>query len=80
MLISTPRTSRRIASLLLGLAGFAMAQGPVGTLTGTITDPANAVVPGATVVAINAATSVETTTTTTNTGRLHAALSARGFL
>ena len=57
-----------VSSLIAGLAGLALAQGPVGTLTGTITDPANAAVPGATVVAKNNATSVEVTTTTTNTG------------
>ena len=34
------------------------AQGPVGTLNGTITDPAGAVVPGATVVAKHNATGV----------------------
>jgi hypothetical protein len=37
-------------------------------LTGTITDAASAVVPGATVVATNTATAVEVTTTTTNSG------------
>ena len=57
-----------VSSLFVGLAGLALAQGPVGTLTGTITDPANAAVPGATVVAKNNATSVEASTTTTNTG------------
>jgi hypothetical protein len=54
--------------LFLLLAAFAAAQGPVGTITGTIMDPGGAVVPGATVVAIGTSTGVETTTTTTNTG------------
>jgi hypothetical protein len=54
--------------LLLGLAALNRAQGPVGTLTGTVTDPAGAVVPGATVVATNNATGVETKATTTSTG------------
>ena len=44
------------------------AQGPVGTLNGTITDPAGAVVPGATVIATNNATGVETKTTSTSSG------------
>ncbi|MBI1790649.1 MAG: TonB-dependent receptor [Acidobacteria bacterium] len=57
-----------IALLFIALTGLAIAQGPVGTITGTVTDPANAVVPGATVVATNTATGVETTTTTTNAG------------
>src|SRR6266496_2757877 len=43
-------------------------QGPVGTLTGTITDPAGAVIAGAAVVATNTATGVETSATTTGTG------------
>ena len=44
------------------------AQGPVGTLNGTITDPAGAVVPGATVVAKHNATGVESKTTSTSSG------------
>jgi len=44
------------------------AQGPVGTLNGTITDPAGAVVPGATVVATHNATGVESKTTSTSSG------------
>jgi len=55
-------------AIICSLAAFAWAQGPVGTLTGTITDPAGAAVPGATVIATNAATGVETRTTTTSTG------------
>src|SRR6476659_4637772 len=52
----------------LALAGLAVAQGPVGTLTGTVTDPAGSMVPGAAIVAKNVATGVEINTTTTNTG------------
>ncbi|OLE87089.1 MAG: hypothetical protein AUG07_01565 [Acidobacteria bacterium 13_1_20CM_2_60_10] len=44
------------------------AQGPVGTLNGTILDPTGAVVPGATVVAVNNATGVESKTTSTSAG------------
>jgi len=44
------------------------AQGPVGTLNGTVQDQAGAVVPGATVIAINTATGEEHRTTTTSAG------------
>src|SRR5438270_8296944 len=44
------------------------AQGPVGTLNGTVTDPAGAVVPGATVVATNNGTGTEAKTTSTTSG------------
>ena len=59
-----------LSCLTISRCGRALviAQGPVGTMTGTVTDPAGASVPGATVIAINAATGVETKTTTTNTG------------
>ncbi len=39
-----------------------------GTITGTITDPSGAVIPGATVVATNVATGVQTTRQTTEAG------------
>ena len=68
MVNTAPRSVISIGVLFFGLAGLAMAQGPVGTLTGTVTDSANATVPGATVVATNIATAVESSTTTTNTG------------
>lgn len=63
-----PRQLPRAALLSLVCVPLSLAQGPVGTLTGTVTDSADAVVPGATVVATNTATAVETTTTTTNSG------------
>src|SRR2546428_12313826 len=44
------------------------AQGPVGTVNGTILDPTGGVVPGATVVAVNNATGVESKTTSTSAG------------
>lgn len=53
---------------LLATVTVVWAQGPAGTLTGTIEDKTGAVVPGATVVATNVATGVETTTTTTSAG------------
>src|ERR1041385_5150387 len=57
-----------LSAFFVLLAATAFAQGPGGTLNGTVTDPGNSVVPGATVVATNNATRVETTTTTTGTG------------
>src|SRR5712691_3122707 len=56
-----------LACLTTGLS-TGWAQGPVGTLNGTILDPTGAVVPGATVVAVNNATGVESKTTSTSAG------------
>ena len=62
--------SKRVAFLVCLTAVFAtgLAQGPVGTLNGTILDQSGAVVPGATVVAVNSATAVESKTTSTSAG------------
>jgi|SRR5579871_1181904 len=54
--------------LLLATMCTAWAQGPVGTLNGTVLDPAGAVVPGAAVVIANNDTNVELKTTTTSAG------------
>ncbi len=62
------RTLIVVCLVLIASGSLLNAQGPVGTLNGTVTDPAGAVVPGATVVAKNDATGVETKATTTNTG------------
>src|SRR2546422_701403 len=68
------RLKRIVLTLCLVLASLATAlstgwaQGPVGTLNGTILDPTGAVVPGATVVAVNNATGVESKTTSTSAG------------
>jgi hypothetical protein len=62
---------KRFLKTVLGLAllvPVALAQGPVGTLTGLITDPEGAVIPGAAVDATNHATGVETKTTSTSSG------------
>jgi hypothetical protein len=61
---------RTIWTLVAGLllCGMLWGQGQVGTLNGTILDASGAVVPGATVVATNVATGVETRTTTTSAG------------
>src|SRR2546422_6524989 len=53
---------------LTAIESTGWAQGPVGTLNGTILDPTGAVVPGATVVAVNNATGVESKTTSTSAG------------
>jgi len=50
------------------ILGTAWAQGPVGTLNGTVQDQTGAVVPGATVTATNIATGVAAKTTTTSSG------------
>jgi hypothetical protein len=57
-----------LTALFLCSFQLMFAQGQVGTLTGTVTDPGGALVPGATVTAKNTATGVETNTTTTNSG------------
>src|SRR4051812_12533396 len=54
--------------ILCSLAASVFGQGPVGTLTGTVTDPAGASVPGASVIATNSATRVEAKPPTTATG------------
>jgi len=58
----------RILLLLALVPTLVWAQGNVATLNGTVLDSSGAVVPGATVVATNVATGVETRTTTTSAG------------
>ncbi len=53
-------------SMLVVSALFA--QGPVGTLNGTISDPAGALIPGATVIARDNSTGIENKTTSTSSG------------
>jgi len=61
--------SLRSVSVLLLLAGAAIAQvGGSGTIQGTVTDPAGAAVPGASVTATNLATGVQTARQTTVAG------------
>ena len=57
-----------LAILLLGSISAMAQTGGGGTIQGTVTDPGGAVVPGATVVATNVATSVETTKQTNDAG------------
>jgi hypothetical protein len=56
------------ALLATAVSAVLYAQGPVGTLNGTVTDPAGAVVPGATVVATHNTTGVQSKTTSTSSG------------
>ena len=53
---------------LLGAAWVANAQTSRGTVSGTVTDPNNAVVAGATITLTNTQTTVARTTTTNNEG------------
>src|ERR1039458_7813739 len=53
---------------LVLLTTFAFAQSDRGTITGTVVDSSNAVVPGAKVVLTNSGTGVHQETTTTSTG------------
>src|SRR6266446_7196882 len=54
--------------LLLDALSIAWAQGLTGSIVGTITDPANAVVPKAKVTVKNANTNAEVSTTSDNNG------------
>ena len=54
--------------LVLGSIGFLWAQSDRGTITGTVTDPSNAVIGGASVTARNTATGIRATTTTSSAG------------
>lgn len=57
-----------LLALCLGFSIPAIAQTDRGTITGTVTDPAGAVVPGAAITALNKATGSTITTVTTSTG------------
>jgi hypothetical protein len=59
---------RGLLALLLATISAVWAQGPVGTLNGTVLDPAGLAVPGASVVATNRATGEEHKTTSTSAG------------
>src|ERR1035437_4420264 len=58
--------SKMVLCMLLTVAVFA--QSDRGTITGTVLDPASAVVPGAKIVAINTLTGVKTDAVATDTG------------
>ena len=55
-------------SLLVCFALTAFAQGDRGTITGTVSDPVSAIVPGATVSAKNTESGAQFDTVTTGTG------------
>ena len=57
-----------LSFLLIATISIVWGQGAVGTLNGTILDPAGAVVPGAAVVATDIATGEEHKTTSTSAG------------
>jgi hypothetical protein len=57
-----------VVALMLAFASLAVAQSDRGTITGTVTDPTGAMVPGASVVLTNIGTQTKVTTATTSTG------------
>ena len=57
-----------IMCLVIASAVFAFAQTSRGTVSGVVRDPNGAVVPGASVVLVNTATTVERTSTTSDEG------------
>ena len=75
--IRTSVAALAYASLLL--AGVAFGQIKSGAITGMVTDPANAVIPGAAVTVINAETNVATTTVTDATGNFNVPYLAPGI-
>src|SRR5215831_18931390 len=62
------KVSVRLVTYCLAFACSSLAQNDRGSITGTVQDPASAVVPNATVVATNIETGVEYRTVTTETG------------
>ncbi len=77
-LSKTAATLSSALALCLCLAGFAFGQIKSATITGTVTDPTGAVIPGATVTVINQETNVQTTTTTDNSGNFNVPYLAPG--
>lgn len=70
--------SRLLLTLTCLCAGALFAQSDRGTITGTVSDPASAVVPNAAVVAKNTETGAVYQTVTTATGNFTLASSRRG--
>ncbi|MEX2263412.1 MAG: TonB-dependent receptor [Bryobacteraceae bacterium] len=69
---------RYIAALPLLFAGLLLGQGERGNFNGTVVDPSGSSVAGATVVAVNVETNVETRVVTTNAGVYRISLLPRG--
>ncbi|HEY6064719.1 MAG TPA: carboxypeptidase-like regulatory domain-containing protein, partial [Thermoanaerobaculia bacterium] len=59
---------------LLSAPGFSQTQATTGVISGTVVDPSDAALPGASVVIRNTATNFEKTETTDTTGRFRAIL------
>src|SRR6516225_9120831 len=57
-----------VCLLLIGCAWSAFAQTDRGTITGTVSDPTSAVIPGVSIVATNAETGAKYETVSTETG------------
>jgi hypothetical protein len=57
-----------LLAVVLGVFSGVWAQAPTGQITGTVTDPSGAVIPGATVTLINIATNVSRETTSNEDG------------
>ncbi|MBI1765716.1 MAG: TonB-dependent receptor [Acidobacteria bacterium] len=70
--------SLAVLCAMLLCAGSAFAQIKSGAITGTVTDPTGAVIPGATVTVINAETNVSTTAVTDATGNFNVPYLAPG--
>ena len=64
------------ASIALLSTSGVLAQTVTGSITGTVTDPSGAVVPGAEVVAVNTATGVRTPVKSNDCRRVHDPVSA----
>src|ERR1700757_3552136 len=62
------RCTLLLAFCVLLFTGSALAQGDRGTITGTVADPTNAVIPGAGVTATNSQTTAKYETVSTETG------------
>jgi carboxypeptidase family protein/TonB-dependent receptor-like protein len=67
-MINILKTYFCIALCLTFASGILLGQGNVGTLNGTILDSTGALIPGATVVALNSETGIENRTSTTSAG------------
>jgi hypothetical protein len=81
MKIAVGRFSRSLCLILVGVLAFAlpgMAQSTRGAMSGSVTDPTGAVVPGAKVLAVDEATGTKSETVSTSTGNYNFAELAVG--